>query len=79
MNDYLNISEPIEELSEGEIQKIRKQLIIPIICIFIGLISCIIGITKFNQIGFEQTSYILVFAGLFIVGGGIVMICSNTQ
>ena len=56
MNDYLNISESIEELSEGEIQKRRKKLIIPIICIIIGLISCIIGIKKWNQIEFVQKS-----------------------
>ena len=75
---YLNIKESIEKITEGQIQKRRKKLIIPIICIIIGIVSCIFGLLQWNKIGYEQSSYVLVFAGLFVVGGAIVLISANS-
>ena len=68
------IDESIEMLSKGEIEKRKRSYSLPIIGIFIGIIILVFSIVKTNTIGFEQTSYLGIFAGLFIIGWCIVRI-----
>lgn len=79
MDSFKTIPESIEELSQGEIQKKRKKRIIPILCIILGFPIIWWGIVKWTTIGSEQTSYLLVFVGLFLIGWGSVLLALRTQ
>lgn len=79
MDKYTRISDSLEKLSGGQIVEKKRKVIIPILCIIIGLLLMWWGISKWTEIGYEYTSYILVFGGLFVVGWGIVMLTFNTH
>lgn len=79
MSTFKPISDSIEDLSGGQIVKKKRKAIVPVICIIAGLLFMWWGISKWTQIGYELTCYVLVFGGLFIVGWGIVMLTFNTH
>lgn len=74
MDTYKRISDSIEELSKGKVVKRKNNPVIPVICIVGGLLLMWWGIAKWADIGYEQTSYVLVTGGLFLTGWGIVML-----
>ena len=74
MEEYKRINDCIEDLSKGEVVKKRRSYFFPILCIIIGIAIILFGIFKSTDIGFEQTSYLAIFFGLFLVGWGGVRI-----
>lgn len=79
MDNYKRISTSLEELSGGQIVQKKRKVVFPTACIIGGLLLMWWGIAKWTQIGYEMTSYILVFGGLFVTGWGIVMLTFNTH
>lgn len=78
MDNYARISDSLETLSSGQIVQKRRKAIIPTLCLFIGLLLMWWGIENWSKIGYEYTSYVLVFGGLFVVGWGLVMLTFNS-
>ena len=74
MAEFKRIDESIDVLSKGEIERRKRSYALPIIGIFIGIIILVFSIVKVNDIGYEQTSYIGIIAGLFVIGWCIVRI-----
>ncbi|MDO5571639.1 MAG: hypothetical protein Q4F97_09300 [Bacteroidales bacterium] len=79
MEKYTSIKESISEMSGGDIKPYYKKRIIPIIFILLGFPLLIWGIVKWNMIGYEETSYALVFGGFFLIGWGIVKLSYDAE
>lgn len=79
MKPYPSIADSVQELSNGEIIKYKRKYILPIICMICGLFIIIWGIYNWNLIGYELTSYILVFTGAFLMGWGVVMLTAKSE
>ena len=79
MEEYKRINESIEDLSKGDIEKKKRSYLFPVICILVGCIIIFLGIYKSNDVGYEQTTYLAIFSGLFLIGWGIVRIYINAD